>query len=86
MQFNFGNQTKLVRTEFLPNINALSVFQFIINTLYFYNIFYKNVFFFISDRTSDNTNITYILYVKKFNFININTRKIKFIIRFVSSR
>jgi hypothetical protein len=31
-------------------------------------------------RTSNNTNITHKLYAKNFNFININSRKIKFIL------
>jgi hypothetical protein len=50
--FSFGNQTKLARTDFLPNVNASSISQFVMNTLHFYNISYKNVIFFISDNAS----------------------------------
>jgi len=50
--FSFGNHTKLARTEFLSNVNASTISQFVMNTLHFYNISYENVLFFISDNAS----------------------------------
>src|SRR5579859_6230817 len=50
--FSFGNYTKLARTEFLSNVNASTISQFVMNTLYFYNISYENILFFISDNAS----------------------------------
>ncbi|PKK74609.1 hypothetical protein RhiirC2_774568 [Rhizophagus irregularis] len=38
--FSFDNQTKLARTEFLSNVNASSISQFVMNTIHFYNISY----------------------------------------------
>ncbi|PKC01375.1 hypothetical protein RhiirA5_456711, partial [Rhizophagus irregularis] len=50
--FSFDNQTKLARTEFLSNVNASSISQFVMNTIHFYNISYQNIIFFISDNAS----------------------------------
>ncbi|PKY32682.1 hypothetical protein RhiirB3_451048 [Rhizophagus irregularis] len=50
--FSFNNQTKLARTEFLSNVNASSISQFVMNTIHFYNISYQNIIFFISDNAS----------------------------------
>lgn len=50
--FSFDNQTKLARTEFLSNVNASSISQFIMDTLHFYQIPYQNILFFISDNAS----------------------------------
>ncbi|GBC43827.2 transcription factor E2F6 isoform X1 [Rhizophagus irregularis DAOM 181602=DAOM 197198] len=50
--FSFDNQTKLARTEFLSIVNASSISQFVMDTLHFYKIPYKNIIFFISDNAS----------------------------------
>ena len=50
--FSFGNQTKLARTEFLDNVDAASISQFVMNTLHFYKIPYQNIIFFITDNAS----------------------------------
>jgi len=42
----------LARTGFLSNINASSIFQFIMDTLHFYQISYQNIIFFISDNAA----------------------------------
>ncbi|PKC09395.1 hypothetical protein RhiirA5_398747 [Rhizophagus irregularis] len=50
--FSFDNQTKLARTNFIPNVNASMISQFVIDTIHLYNIPYQNVIFFISDNAS----------------------------------
>ncbi|CAB4411643.1 unnamed protein product [Rhizophagus irregularis] len=50
--FSFDNKTKLAKTEFLSNVNASSISQFVMNTIHFYNISYENIIFFISDNAS----------------------------------
>ncbi len=50
--FSFDNKTKLTKTDFLSNINTLTISQFIMNTIHFYNISYQNIIFFISDNAS----------------------------------
>ena len=50
--FSFDNKTKLAKTDFLPNINASTISQFVMNTIHFYNISYQNIIFFISDNAS----------------------------------
>jgi len=50
--FSFDNKTKLAKTDFLPNVNASTISQFVMNTIHFYNISYQNIIFFISDNAS----------------------------------
>jgi len=50
--FSFNNQTKLAKTEFLSNVNAISISQCIMDTIYFYKILYQNIILFISDNAS----------------------------------
>ncbi len=50
--FSFDNKTKLAKTDFLPNVNASTISQFVMDTIHFYNISYQNIIFFISDNAS----------------------------------
>jgi hypothetical protein len=51
--FSFGNQTKLVKTEFLDDtVNSTNIAQLVIKTLQFYNISHDNLIFFISDNAA----------------------------------
>ncbi len=50
--FSFDNKTKLDKTDFLSNVNASTISQFVMNTIHFYNISYQNIIFFISDNAS----------------------------------
>ena len=50
--FSFDNKTKLARTDFLSNVNASAVSQFVMDTIHLYNISYQNIIFFISDNAS----------------------------------
>ncbi|GES87407.1 CGG triplet repeat-binding protein 1 [Rhizophagus clarus] len=77
--FSFDNKTKLAKTEFLSNVNASSISQFVMNTIHFYNISYENIIFFISDNasymklatpTSKNKNILLIMIQKLKRLIN----------------
>ncbi len=50
--FSFDNQTKLARTDFLSNVNATTISQFVVDTIHLYNIPYQNIILFISDNAS----------------------------------
>ena len=50
--FSFNNQTKLTKIEFLSNVNAVSISQYIMDTIHFYKILYQNIILFISDNAS----------------------------------
>jgi len=50
--FSFGNQTKLVKTEYLNTVNNTTIAQLVIRTLQFYNISHDNLIFFISDNAA----------------------------------
>jgi hypothetical protein len=50
--FSFGNQTKLVKTEFLDIVNNTTIAQLVMRTLQFYNVSYDNLIFFISDNAA----------------------------------
>ena len=43
--FSFGNQTKLVKTEFLEIVNNTTIAQLVMRTLQFYNVSYDNLIF-----------------------------------------
>ena len=38
--FSFDNKTKLARTDFLSRVNASTISQFVMDTIYSYNISY----------------------------------------------
>lgn len=50
--FSFDNKTKLARTDFLFNVNASTISQFVMDTIHLYSISYQNIIFFISDNAS----------------------------------
>ncbi len=59
--FSYHNKIKLVNTIFLEAVNHIIIAQSFINIIYFYNIPFINLIFFINDNAS---------YMKK-AFINI---------------
>jgi len=50
--FSYENQTKLVKTYFLEIINHSTISQIVINTIFFYNILYDHIIFFITNNAS----------------------------------
>ena len=50
--FSFNNQIKLAKTEFLSNVNTISISQYIMDTIHFYKILYQNIILFIFDNAS----------------------------------
>ena len=50
--FSFQKQTKLVKTDYLDNVNYDTISQLIISTMNFYNIPFQNAIFFISDNAA----------------------------------
>ncbi|CAG8617742.1 2618_t:CDS:2, partial [Scutellospora calospora] len=48
--FSFCNKTKLVKTEHLTVVNNITIAQFVLKTLQFYNISLENILLFISDN------------------------------------
>ena len=50
--FSFGNQTKLVKTEYLNTVNNTTIAQLVMRTLQFYNVSHDSLIFFISDNAA----------------------------------
>ena len=50
--FSFQNQTKLVKTDYVNNVNHTTISQLVISTMNFYSVPFQNAILFISDNAA----------------------------------